>query len=592
MTDCTKSPFNLTPFYKGQKGDTGASTAEAIAAAAAAAESAQQAATVVQTLRSDLASSDKGAKLIGMRQPYAGAADITIADFASLFVDVQQFRSADPTGTTDSTDAFLRAMDTGRIVLFKGRYRIKGLQQVPGTHLKGVGYANSKLLLADGANSHMIYGTDITDCVFEDFYMYGNKDMQGIGAANPWRGIYLNGNAQRIHVNRVWLDYMRDHGLSLPYVGSSGGKDSHISYVIASYCGSKAHLDAGGPGGTGIGAGDITSSVAHCRAYFNQLNGFKSASGNYTDCVSEDNGGGFETGFVGANMRQFMKFTVCRAHRNKGSGFRHQGEGNWIEQIGCDSTDNDASGIDAFGNVLGLKVIGGNYARNGRSGNRVQTSQGLDGISLWGEASVGPNQVSISGATFFDDQATMTQEYGVYISDKTDNVEISNNNIFGTHKVSQYFLSVNSSPKNIRIGNFLGSPTSYRLKASVSTVGSATQDPVSFTVPASATLIGGVLRIRAAGRVSGTFGTKIIRVKVGTDTVIFSNQAAGSTSAWAVDATLMLGGNAARMLDVKSTTIQQLPINYSAGAPLFCSINVSPAGGDTITVDSFNVTIE
>nr|WP_057928429.1 hypothetical protein [Burkholderia ambifaria] len=525
-------------------------------------------------------------------QPYDGAASISQRDFNKQFVDVMQFRGADPSGVTDSTDAFLRAIATGKIVRFDGTFRIRGLPIVPGVHLAGVNMNRSKLWLADGANSHMIYGVDPIDVVLQDFYLYGNKANQSLGADSPWRGVYFSGNAARIFLQRIWVDQIRDHGISLPYVGSSGGKTSSILSCIATGCGSADHVAAGGPGGTGIGAGNVSSIVAYCYSYGNYLNGFKSSSGNYLSCVSEGNGGGFETGFVSANMRENQKLMMCRAIANTNSGYRHQGEGRWIEMFGCDGLDNGSSGMDCFGGVMGLTVLGGTFARNGKSNVRTVPSYGLDGITLYGENSQAPSQVVIDGVNFYDDQAAPTQEYGVYISDKTDGVTLGGNNIFGTLKVSPYYLSPNSTGKDIRIRDFQGHPINYRRKSSVASAGTGTNTLDSKTAPANSLMISTSLRIKASGRATGTAGTKIVRVQVGSTSVIISNQAAADQLNWALEATLIIGANASRTLQILSPTPSLTNVSYSTSAPLTIAITSTAAGGDTVTLDSFSIVTE
>lgn len=507
-------------------------------------------------------------------------------------VDVRQ-AGADPTKTRDSTAAFLKALATGRKVTFVGNFLVTGLQLQSGNVLEGDSRAASQLWLANSANQHVLYGTNVNDIVLKNFYINGNKANQGLGSANPWRGIFIQGTCARLHFENVQVDQCQDHGISLNDTNSPPqcGTDSTLVNCAATNCGSAAHSAAGGPGGTGIGGGAESLAIIGCLSQFNFLNGFKSPSGAYTNCFALDNGGGFETGFA-TPAATGIKLIGCRALRNGGSGFRHQGQGDQIDMIGCDAIGNGYSGVDALGGVVGLTVIGGHYADNGKNAARVTGNSGLDGITLWGDGTQGPTNVIITGAQFYDDQGTPTQEYGVYMTSKTANVSIDRGNVIGTHKVAPYYLDATVAGNEIRIGDFIGNPVTTRVRTSTASTGTGTTTLATKTIPANSFVNGSSLRIKASGRVSGTAGTKLIRLQVGSTSVIFSNQAATDQLNWAVEATLIIGANASRTLQVLSPTPSLATLSYSTSAPLTILINCTPAGGDTVTLDSFSIAVE
>lgn len=513
---------------------------------------------------------------------------------ARAWIDVMEF-GADPTATTDSTTAFMNALATGKLVRFKGNFMISGIALESGWALQGVNRAQSQLLLKSGANAHMFTGENVNDIVLKDFYANGNKADQGLGSANPWRGVYLDGNCSRIRLDNIQVDQCQDHGISLNDTSDTPslcGVDSLIINCAATNCGSAAHAAAGGPGGTGIGGGADSLVVASCLAQSNYLNGFKSPSGNYTNCVAYLNNGGFETGFS-TPTGYSIKLTACRAIQNNGSGFRHQGQGQWIEMNGCSAIGNAYSGIDALGGVNGLIVRGGYYLNNGTNGTRTTGSTGLDGISLHGETATDPMNVTIDGAQFFDNQSTKTQQYALYATGATTNVKFGDSNIVGSHAVEDVYLDPVASSNNFMIGNFMGSSAATKLRASVSSSGTGTTTLGTMTIPANRLVTGDTLRIKAAGRVTGTVGTKLIRLAINSTTVVFSSQSAAQQNPFVLDATLPIGANSIRTLNVNAPNASQTAVTFSTtSATLTIAINCTPAGGDIVTLDAFEVSIE
>lgn len=536
-----------------------------------------------------------GASSVGFLQNGTGGVQETVSGKLQQFVDVLDF-GADPTATTDSTSAFLYAFATGKTVRFKGNFMVSGIALQSGWTLQGVNRSSSQLFLKPGANQHVLYGTAVNDIVLKDFYINGNKANQSLGSANPWRGVYLSGACARIRLDNIQVDQCQDHGISLNdtvNVPSLCGTDSVIINCSATNCGSSAHTAAGGPGGTGIGGGASSLTIVGCLGQGNYLNGFKSPSGTYINCLSTNNNGGFETGFS-TPQGSDIKFIGCRAYNNTGgSGFRHQGQGQQISMIGCSAIGNGQAGVDVLGGVNGLIIQGGYYLNNGQSGTRTTGTAGLDGISLHGEGSAAPTNIVISGAQFFDNQTTPTQQYALNATVATNNVVFDSTNIVGTHATAAYYLDPTCSSNNFKIGNFIGNPAWYRTQTTVNSSGTGTTTLATVTIPANMLVTGDTIRIKSSGRVTGTVGTKIIRVQVNSTSAIFSNQTAATQSNWALEATLPLGSNSSRTLNVLSPTASQTAVSFSTtSAPLVILINTTTAGGDIVSLDSFEVTIE
>lgn len=508
------------------------------------------------------------------------------------YVDIMEF-GADPSATTDSTNAWLKARDLGVLIRANGRFLISGLPVITdGLSILGVNQKATQLILKNGANANIISGQNVNDIYIGNLYLNGNKANQSIGAANPWRAIYFQGTCSRIRIDGVWVDQIQDHGISLNDTNSppQSGQDSLIINTTATNCGSSAHSAAGGPGGTGIGGGAESCAIIACLSQYNFLNGFKSPSGAYTNCWALDNGGGFETGFD-SPISYGTKLTSCRSLRNQGSAYRHQGQGNRVTQVDCSALNNKYSGVDLLGGVTGVTISGGYYYNNGQGGSRVVDTAGIDGVTIHGTGSQAPSRVTIcGGAQFGDDQATPTQQYAFYVTGSPNAIVVDDSVIVGTHAIGSHYVDPTAAGKDINFGRFDGNQNIYRRQSTVTSSGTATQTLDTKTLPAQGFVNGTSMRMRGCGRVSGTAGTKLIRVVVAGVSTIISNQASTDQLNWGFDAVLMMGSNASRILQFLSPQgIPPATISYSVTTPLTITVNTTPAGGDAVSLDAFSI---
>jgi hypothetical protein len=199
----------------------------------------------------------------------------------------------------------------------------------------------------------------------------------------------------------------------------------------------------------------------------------------------------------------------------------------------------------------------------------------------------------IAGAQFGDNQGTMTQQYALYVTQNTTNVVFEKSNTVGTHLLGAHYVDAIASNNNIQIGNYMGNPATACVRASAASAGTTTQTLATQTIPANTLITGQTLRIKASGRVSGTAGTKLIRLQVNSTSVIVSNQAAGSQNPWVIEATIPIGANTSRTINVISPTPSQTAVSFSTTtAPVTILVNTTPAGGDVVTLDSFAITVE
>lgn len=451
----------------------------------------------------------------------------------------------------------------------------------------GESQTESILKLADGANAHLLYGANMDDISISNLKLDGNKANQGLGVNNPWRGFYLVGNCSRIYASKLWVYNTRDHGFML----SSGntteicGLDSYIEGLYISDCGSQAHIDAGGPGGSGATGGSYSTVWIGINATGNQLNGMKTV-GKMAFCNSYANGGGFETGFSTPEVYQHT-YIGCTARNNTGDGWRNQGQGSYLTWIGGELSGNGQSGVSIFGSTERVVLSGAYIFNNGKSGVRNPANkEGLDGI-FFGEGIDRPKNVQVSNCQIFDDQLVKTQEYAVYYDGSvkfSGPIVFDASNQVGAHKVGNTFAS---SPlmgdDYIRIGPYSGANFNYRNSTPVSATGSTSAlDLMSTTIKANELPKSNILNGVVSGTVSGTNGTKVIRLIVGGASVSFSSQTAGETQEWSCNF---------RIVRDTSTRLYVLQTGYEAGGTSSPSMATASQSGAADFVIKVQVTL-
>jgi hypothetical protein len=406
--------------------------------------------------------------------------------------------------------------------------------------ITGAGRESTIFHLLDNSNSHVFQGTDINDCKLSDFKVYGNKANQSIGTDNNWRGIYFLRYCKGLYIENVVVDSVVDHGMMFSD-GDAGAKacglESTVINCAFNNCGSQAHLDAGGAGGTGFAGGSETTAVIGCYAKDNKLNGFKAVS-NYTNCVSEYNGSGFETGFITPEYSK-GKWVGCKALYNDGDGFRNQGQGDELTFIGNHIIGNGGSGITLLNNV-NKAIISNNYiGNNGRNLQGHSDIEGQDGICLTG-TSTAPSNVIITGNQFFDDQITKTQYSHIYITKEVDNVVVDSSNIFEECLVQSLYVAPLAGDSNVCLGKSVGLESTVK-DFDVSTVTGTTATTVikETTIPAYSTVKSTKVKVKAVGTVSGTAGNKTIRFVVGASGEIASAQTSAETNTFTIEAEIV-----------------------------------------------------
>lgn len=448
-------------------------------------------------------------------------------------------------GVTDNTDVFTAAQNSGfkYLKLIKGVYLYSGLTLGSDFCIEGVAGDRPTLKMKDAGNQTVLYGPDVSNVTIRDVIIDGNKSNQLIGTGNNWRGIYFLGDCANIDIENVTVKSTVDHGVFFSNGGDVNnrcGRDSTIRNVIVTDCGSEAHISAGGAGGTGLVGGQRSTHFVSCVAYGNYLNGFKS-NGTHTGCESYSNaGGGYETGF-GSPATTQAKWVQCSAENNGGTGWRNQGEGDELTWIGCVARGNGRAGILLLNAVTRATIDSCWFAENGQlSGTEPRTdTEGYDGITITG-TSANPSDIIISGCQFHDDQATKTQEHHIYMRKQANNVTIGDNNIFGDSKLQPFYAELDAQTSNLKIGKCFGLSTYVNETLPVEITGTTASTVITdHTIDERSLLSSTRLRLTLAGDVSGTGGTKAVRIQVAGAVQTLATFGAGDAGAYYVEAEIV-----------------------------------------------------
>lgn len=489
-------------------------------------------------------------------------------------------------GTANDTTAIQAAIATGKpVYLPAGTYMVSGLTLLSGSVLFGDGMTKTIIKLINGANASVISGNNVSDTYLTDLKVDGNKANQTDGLSI--RGVYYTGTGSYQTAHRIWIDAVKDHG----YMISTNGADySNIVECKFTNCGSAAHATAGGPGGTGCAAGGLGVRIIRCDASGNHLNGFKCGGAYHEHCIAQNNGSGFETGFL-ADDFYHTTYIHCHAWSNNGA-MNHQGQGDAITILGGSFENNAQSGVRFVGDVTRARVIGARFRNNGATGTRSVDSIGPDAIGIYTN-SASPDGIIIDECEFIiDDGVSTADRYAIYVENNAGNVQIGKRNSSTGHAQAVF---VDDYSKGVQVEGFPGFSGHYTLPAAVSVTGTTTAtDLVAVTVKAKE-LLGRRLRLTAHGTVTGTAGTKVIRVSFAGTSAIPINQIASETQRWSIEADITVTSQP----DIRAVitacedggTSGVYPLRAAPGTvDVTFSINVSLGNAaDTITLTDFRL---
>jgi len=511
------------------------------------------------SLRSDLAASS-GASLVGYLQGGTGAVATTVQAKLRENVSVKDF-GAIGDGVTDDTAAIQAAIASGSSLFFPfGTYLTGTLATTSApVSISGQHGIRPTIKLKPSVNAHLFDIRTTTGVSFADVILDGNKANQTVGAVS--RCLYLL-DCHSIHLHNVEVMNAADHGVHIS-IGASTDPITDSTEAWITDC--VFHDNGSDPltpnGGSGLAATCRRLWVSDCYAYNNILSGFK-----FTGQFVVANGlqsrnnmrGGFTTGFdTVTNEGAYHTYTACLAIANGsltdaalgGDGFRHQGQTDKIIHRDCVASNNTWSGITLLATSvtkpINVDIFGGQYNNNGQlfvASNKVQGA----GIAILSTTSSSvPQNVRIDNINCYDDQATKTQQYGIYAS-YGDNITIgsgcnlSSNGTNSVFNTAILVTNIHVSPL-IQAADFI-----VRSRTAVAVTGTLVETPVAtLTVPANTLNPGQRYRMRVRGTVTGTAGTKLIRLYIGSGNSILSNQAAGDTQDWLIDAVVEITGSAA-----------------------------------------------
>lgn len=408
--------------------------------------------------------------------------------------------------------------------------------------IAGHGLDKTFIQIIDAANCHVCGGEDVSDLNLNNFAILGNKTNQSIGAANPWRGIYLLGACHRITARSIIVQNCVDHGCHLSDGGDLSnqvGKDSVFEYCQFLDNGSAEHSAAGGPGGTGAGMGDPSGMYFKCYASGNHLNGFKTSNGTLSHCVSEYNGGGMETGFASPSGSD-AAILHCIIQYNTAGGVRHMGQGDCFRMIGNLIQGNGQSGI-LMGSGVARALIAHNTIRNnGQDAANVPRSSttGLDAITIISNSTVGPTNILIDGNIMEDtqDPGSKTQEYAVYIENDSGPIKITSSNQAIGNKNQALYLNMDGD-EDVTIEDFIGLSSHYKdISTTTAPADTNTNTLKTRDILANERTLGSIYEVFCSGLISGTGGTKIVRLVVGGTSFAVISEASGDQQSWSISA--------------------------------------------------------
>lgn len=213
--------------------------------------------------------------------------------------------------------------------------------------------------------------------------------------------------------------------------------------------------------------------------------------------------------------------------------------------VGCRAEANAASGVDIVGSVRAI-TISDHISKNNGTGVgpfsnpvRVTNLSGMDGISIIDNLST-TSSVLMRGVRCFDDQDTKTQQYGVYIENNFNTIDIDGSCDFAGNLTGAVYLSASATARSISMRGHIGGLSSSNRDFTAVTVTGTTSatDLITKQITPVDVPIGGTLVMRASGTVTGTAGSKLIRCNVGGNLVAFINQASVDVFDWIVDARL------------------------------------------------------
>ena len=455
----------------------------------------------------------------------------------------------------------------------------------------GAGLLETTIKVAASQDTNIFSATSINGIYVGYLTVDGNKSNQ---SATDNRALYF------LTCDDLDFEYVRvvnatGHGF---FISAGGGAPSTASFARFNHCISK---DNGKTGAATDGSGFATNgervSFTACSSSGNLLAGFKSTGDyvKYQGCDAYSNGKeGFSGGFD-ATPGKFHFYSNCHANNNGADGFRFASQVDKIVVTNSAAYENNWSGICSLNTTEDLIVAHCILQQNGASFVADATTRGA-GVALL-DTSGAANRVILSGLLCSDYQGTPTQTYGIEIDDDAANITISGDNRIGTHLTKP--ISITTTSSNVRILSGVSGITSEAINGTLTshTGNTAETDLVTHTINGGEVTESDTLKVVVGGTVTGTNGTKTVKLYVGSTAYTISSQVSGETQDWHAEANiLMLNNYASQRVLVNAqehggtpyVAMSGLTENFASNVIIKCTATLGHAS-DTLTQLYFSV---
>jgi hypothetical protein len=530
-----------------------------------------------------------GALTLAVR--YTGSSSIHPSEEVSaLLYGASPSNSADENfAAITNACAVVKARGGGYVNIGPGVYLTRGLTLQSGVYLCGAGMNATTLKLADGSNSNVLYASSQQSIGVEALTIDGNY----LNQTDKTKSGVLFENCQDVTFIRVRVKDAGGSGYSMQNTADGSKRTRYL------FCEAIHNGYGQGASSTGFNGGGEDIVLLGCLSESNWRGGFKQSGQRvtFTGCVARNNlSGGFVNDFSGNDQHDYYHYGSV-AEGNAGDGFYFSSKTAYAELHGVAARNNGRAGVYALNDVQGLKVFGGDFRNNGTDTALVPSSTDQKGgiVLLSSFAGEFPRNVYITGATCVDDQSTKTQDYGVYVADNVTNVSIGDGCDFtGNNIQAVRFPAVGefSIASGVR-----GYSANYTNHNTVTLTGTTTAtDLMTTTIKGNSRHVGSVVRVRAGGSVSGTTGTKIIKILVGSTSIIIANEAAADVQYWGFDATLTWVTTTKILVQVQgfesggTSAIQQTTLTQAFNADLIVGASATLGSAtDSITQEFLHV---
>jgi len=427
-------------------------------------------------------------------------------------------------GVTDNSAAMVTALAAaaGAELRIPAGTLVTGRVTLPSDIIiTGAGKELTTIKLKASANDYTIYGSGIENLLMRHLTVDGNFANNPTGDS----GVYtLNG----VNLDFEFVRVQNCGGAGFfPAAGSfNPSSTSKIRYI-----GCEAYNNGGDVASaarTGFAANADEVTFYGCRSWENGGGGFKTNGRmirHYGSYSHDNEGNGFSNDFDTAGQGDVLHYGSIAEDNSENSYYFSQTTRN-AELHGCVGRRADGSGIFLLNDAARIRVFGGDFRNNGQDAGKTYRN----GMTIRNTGTA-PSDILISGAALCDDQGSPTQQYGVWCegdagaASSATVVRIVGGTDLSGNAVAPYYM--NSTMTTAVVDPTTRGLTGQAHNIAASTVTgtlSATDHHVTTIKGHELSRRGGV-RLTALFNITGSAGSKTIRIVVGTTnlTVVASN---------------------------------------------------------------------